>query len=140
MNLLKSGASNSNRLDKVTQAEAMKNNTFMYMNFQNIFSKIMETEKNMSSSDKSTMQYFKSMFSHAKFKGIEVGDKMFTNKFIVTMNDKKTNSAMQLAQIANKMYLDDKARQAEYRKIYEVEDAMEEAGDDVIEEIEDGEK
>jgi hypothetical protein len=128
MNLLKNGASKSNRLNTTIQAEALKNNTFMYMNFQNLFSKIMEVEE-MSGSDKLTMQYFKSMFSHAKFKGTEVGDKMFTNKFVVSMNDKKTNSAMQLFQIANKMYLDDKARQAEYRKKYEVKDAVEEAED-----------
>lgn len=111
-NLLK-GVKKKDRIDPAMSAEVLKHNQYFYMDIQNIISAIMAEDKYMSTSEKETMTMMKEKFDDMRLMGIEKGDKMFTYRFKVNMTDKKTNSAMQLFQIANEVYLKEQAGRTE---------------------------
>ncbi|MGB0522056.1 MAG: hypothetical protein ACPGJS_03810 [Flammeovirgaceae bacterium] len=112
-NGLAKGVKKKNQINAALKADVLKHNQYFYFDIQNIISAAMKANKYMSNSEKEAMTMMQEKFDDMRLMGIETGNKMFTYRFKMTMTDKKTNSGMQLYQIANDIYLQEQAGKSE---------------------------
>ena len=108
-NGLAKGVKKKNQINPTLQAEVLKYNQYFYFDMQNILATVMKVNKYMSTSEKEITTMFQEKLDDMRIMGIDRGDKQFSYYFKATMTDKKTNSAMQLFQMANEVYLKEQA-------------------------------
>jgi len=107
------GLKKKDKLDADLMAEVLQHNQFFYIDIPNVMNTMMKVNKYMSTSEKETVEMVKEKLDNLKLMGIETGDHVFTYRFKASMTDKKTNSAEQLFQMVNEVYLKEKAGSSE---------------------------